>query len=84
MEFGEFQLATREQEFEELKVCNLLLRRVKELEIAVNAQVAKHWRIGDAKRAEFEEVARSSTEQVEEQVAVCAKRRSVSRESRCG
>ncbi|RCN30652.1 hypothetical protein ANCCAN_23574 [Ancylostoma caninum] len=62
------QVTAREREFEELKVCNTLVKKVKEAEIMVNAEVAKYWRIGDEKREKFEELARSSTEQVVDQI----------------
>ncbi|KAL6726737.1 hypothetical protein Aduo_008677 [Ancylostoma duodenale] len=67
-EAGADQVAAREREFGELKVCNTLAKKVKEAEIMVNAEVAKYWRIGDEKREKFEEVARSSTEQLVDQI----------------
>lgn len=47
-------------------MCNLLLKRIREAEIAVSAEVAKYWRLGDARREKFERVARLSIEQVED------------------
>ncbi|KAL6733089.1 hypothetical protein Aduo_003773 [Ancylostoma duodenale] len=49
-------------ELEELKVCDNVLKRVKDIEIMLVAEVAKHWRTNEAKRENFEKVARQVTQ----------------------
>ncbi|VDO85689.1 unnamed protein product [Haemonchus placei] len=58
----------RNAELEELKVCGQMHKKLKEAEIAVVAEVARHWRSGDAKRDKFEAVARAAIQAVEEQL----------------
>ncbi|KAK5966272.1 hypothetical protein GCK32_002297 [Trichostrongylus colubriformis] len=60
--------SARNEELEELKVCNLLRKEIKDIEVVVVAEVAKHWRIGDAKRDEFEAVARTAVQSAEKQL----------------
>ncbi|VDO66249.1 unnamed protein product [Heligmosomoides polygyrus] len=52
----------RQSEVEELKVCDLALRSVREIEIVVVAEVAKHWRTSEPKRESFEKVARDAAQ----------------------
>ncbi|KAL6735561.1 hypothetical protein Aduo_005990 [Ancylostoma duodenale] len=54
--------ALPQTELEELKVCDIVLKRVKDIEIMLVAEVAKHWRTNEAKRENFEKVARQVTQ----------------------
>ncbi|KAL6739181.1 hypothetical protein Aduo_012663 [Ancylostoma duodenale] len=54
--------ALPQTELEELKVCDNVLKRVKDIEIMLVAEVAKHWRTNEAKRENFEKVARQVTQ----------------------
>ncbi|KHJ92543.1 hypothetical protein OESDEN_07571 [Oesophagostomum dentatum] len=59
------QRDTRREEVEELKVCENIRRKLKEMKIELAAEVSKHWRIGDAKRGAFEKMLESSTNDME-------------------
>ncbi|KIH52204.1 hypothetical protein ANCDUO_17697 [Ancylostoma duodenale] len=54
--------ALPQTELEELKVCDIVLKRVKDIETLLVAEVAKHWRTSEAKRENFEKVARQVTQ----------------------
>ncbi|WKX88031.1 hypothetical protein Q1695_007997 [Nippostrongylus brasiliensis] len=60
----------RDRELTQLKVCDQVLKGVKEMEVRLVAEVAKHWRIGDGKRKSIEEVAGEATQSVMKHVAL--------------
>ncbi|KAK6033275.1 hypothetical protein OSTOST_00503 [Ostertagia ostertagi] len=67
----------RHEEVEQLKVCEQVLEKIKEIEILAVAEVSKHWRTNDPKRERFEGVTRAAVEVAENQLAklkeACAK-----------
>ncbi|VDO71280.1 unnamed protein product [Heligmosomoides polygyrus] len=53
---------TRFEEFDELKVCDRLIKRVKEDELMLVAEVAKSLRISEPRKEPFEELASATTQ----------------------